>query len=57
MKIISVGIRIIFRGHSFKTYRAGTDRKIEMKDLLKDEIENIAKEYKFEDIISIKFTG
>lgn len=57
---ISVGVEIVFmkKGkEEVKKYRAKDNFVKEIKDLMINEISNLAKIYDFEDVISIKFTG
>ena len=61
--IISIGIEIVFKKKGedknlkAERYRAKSNLFNNVKDLLKEEIDNIDKKYHFYNIISVKFTG
>jgi len=57
MRTKCLSVNIQFRDHNCKEYRIGTNSDIEMKDLLKNEIDNINKACGFDNMISVEFTG
>jgi len=61
--MVSAGIEIVFakdrKNENLNTERYRVESKLynNVKDLLKNEIDNIAKKYNFANIISVKITG
>ena len=63
MRVSSMGVEIVYTNSNkserlIDTYRAKKEGNIPIKELLKSEIDNIAKKYNIEkQVIAIKFTG
>jgi len=63
MVVLSMGVEIVYTKvkkseRLIDTYRAERESDMPIKELLKGEIDNIAKKYNIEEqVISIKFTG
>jgi len=63
MRVSSMGVEIVYTNSNkserlIDTYRAKREGNIPIKELLKSEIDNIAKKYNIEkQVIAIKFTG